>query len=64
MLQVCEEISNDNLKCENERLVEALRFFKFTQGTIVTKNQADLLTIESFKIRLIPAHSFLLEIGT
>jgi predicted AAA+ superfamily ATPase len=64
VLQVCEEISNDNLKRETEGLVEALQFFKFTEGTIVTKKQADVLTIEGFKIKLIPAHSFLLEIGT
>lgn len=61
VLQVCEEVNNDNLKRETEGLVEALQLLKFKEGTIVTKKQKDTLTMDGFKINLVPAPEFLLE---
>jgi hypothetical protein len=43
--------------------VEANQFFKHSEGTIVTKNQEDILTVHGFKIKLIQASKFLLETG-
>ena len=59
VIQVCEEIHSDNKNREINGLVEAMTFFKLTEGYIITKNQSDLLLVNQTTIHLIPAWQFM-----
>ena len=61
VLQVCAEVTPDNLDREVNGLVEALAFFDKPEGVIVTLNQDDILHRNGRTIRLVPAYSWLLE---
>lgn len=59
LIQVCEIVNNDNLKRETEGLLEAMDFFKMTEGYIITKNQSDTLVFGNKTIYLIAANKFM-----
>ncbi|HEX7583529.1 MAG TPA: ATP-binding protein [Prolixibacteraceae bacterium] len=59
LLQVCLEVHGENKDREINGLVEALEFFKLSEGTIVTLNQTDTLVVNSKKINLIPGNIFM-----
>lgn len=59
LLQVCLEVHGENKDREINGLVEALEFFKLSEGTIVTLNQTDTLIVNSKKINLIPGNIFM-----
>lgn len=59
LLQVCLEVHGENKDREINGLVEALEFFKLSEGTIVTLNQTDTLIVNSKKINLIPGYIFM-----
>lgn len=63
VLQVCTEITPDNMARELDGLVEALTFFKLNDGVIVTLNQMDTLTKNGKVIRLIPAHLWIVQLN-
>jgi predicted AAA+ superfamily ATPase len=54
-IQVCTEVSQENLPREVNGLVEALTFFDLEEGMIITINQEDEIVQNEKKIRLIPA---------
>ena len=54
-IQVCAEVSQENLPREVNGLVEALRFFDLEEGIIITMNQEDEIIQDEKKIHLIPA---------
>ena len=54
-IQVCTEVSQENLKREVNGLVEALTFFDLEEGIIITMNQEDEIAQDEKKIHLIPA---------
>ncbi|WP_316838275.1 ATP-binding protein [Pedobacter nutrimenti] len=58
-VQVCYQIDDNNFKREYNGLLEALKFFKLSEGTIVTLDQTDLFEEDGFVIKLIPAHEYL-----
>ena len=61
LVQVCYELTQDNLKRELNGLLQAMRFFNIKNGTIVTFNNTDRIKEEDFEIEVVPAYSFLLE---
>lgn len=59
LLQVCVEVHGENKDREINGLIEAMDFFKISEGTIVTLNQTDTFLINSKRINLIPGHLFM-----
>jgi predicted AAA+ superfamily ATPase len=59
-IQVCAEVSQDNLPRELNGLVEALTFFNLKEGIIITMNQEDEMIRDRKKIKLIPAWKWFL----
>ena len=54
-IQVCTELSQENLPREVNGLVEALTFFDLEEGIIITMNQEDEIIQAEKKIHVIPA---------
>lgn len=54
-IQVCAEVSQDNLLRELKGLIEALTFFDLEEGIIITMNQEDEIVQDEKKIHVIPA---------
>lgn len=59
VIQACFELNADNLDRETGGLFDAMSFFGFKNGTIVTLNQKDNFEQNGKKITVIPAHEFL-----
>lgn len=59
LLQVCLEVHGENKDREINGLVEAMEFFKLSEGTIVTLNQMDTIVLNSKQINLIPGYIFM-----
>jgi predicted AAA+ superfamily ATPase len=60
LIQVCHELNADNKMRETEGLLEAMKFFKLKEGTIVTFSQQDTLQADGYTIHLVPISDFLL----
>jgi predicted AAA+ superfamily ATPase len=58
VIQVCEQVTNDNLKRETSGLIEAMDSFKLPEGIIITRDQKDTLNVDGHIIQLIPAYQF------
>lgn len=54
-IQVCAEVSQENLPRELKGLIEALTFFDLEEGIIITMNQEDEIVQDEKKIHVIPA---------
>ena len=61
VIQVCYHINDDNFDREYKGLLEAMKFFNLTEGTIVTFNQIDVFEKDGFTVRLVPSFEFLAE---
>jgi len=59
LIQVCEVLDQDTLKREVEGLQEAMKYFKMTEGYILTIDQKDSLEIEGLNIRVLPVFEFI-----
>jgi predicted AAA+ superfamily ATPase len=59
IIQVCYELTPDNLNRELNGLAEAMHFFNFNKAVIVTFDQKDKITYKDFDISVVPAHEFL-----
>lgn len=59
IVQVCYELTPDNLKREMNGLLQAMRFFKKQKATIVTLNNTDFIKVDNFEIEVIPAYKYL-----
>jgi len=57
-LQVCYELHHDNQEREIKGILSAMKYFNLTDGVILTLNQSDLISIDSYKIKVIPAYQF------
>ena len=57
-IQVCYEINRDNQEREISGLLAALRFFKLSEGIILTVYQTDKIFIEGMTIHMLPAFAF------
>jgi len=58
LIQVCEVLDQDTFKREVEGLQEAMKFFKMTEGYILTLDQKDSLEMEGLHIRVMPVFEF------
>ena len=60
-IQVCFEINGDNQAREINGLLAALKFFNLKEGVILTIDQTDLILIDGYKIKVVPAYAFSLD---
>jgi predicted AAA+ superfamily ATPase len=58
LIQVCYHITDDNFEREYRGLLEAMEFFKLTEGVIVTLDQSDTFEKNGFSVQLVPAFDF------
>ncbi len=61
LIQVCYELTPENLERETMGLYHAMDFFKATSGTIVTFRQKETFQKENKKIEVIPLDEFFLQ---
>lgn len=61
LVQVCYELSPDNIKRELNGLLKAMKFFNKQKAVIVTFDNTDFITKDGFEIKVIPAYKYLLE---
>jgi len=59
LIQVCYRIDDMNLEREYSGLMEAMKFFKKTEGLIVTFDQKDIFEKDGLTVRLVAGHEFL-----
>lgn len=60
LLQVCYELMPDNLERELNSLIKAMKFFKQTNGSIVTLDTEDHIVEDGLVIEVIPAYKYLM----
>ncbi|TVQ65502.1 MAG: ATP-binding protein [Balneolaceae bacterium] len=58
IVQVCQELTPDNLDRELNGLFEALEFFNMDEGFIVTQNQTDLFERDGRRAVVVPCYRF------
>ncbi len=61
LVQVCYELTPDNLKRELNGLLQAMQFFNQRKATIVTFANADIIEENGFEIDVIPAYKYLMN---
>jgi predicted AAA+ superfamily ATPase len=61
LVQVCYELTPDNLQREMNGLLAAMRFFDKKKAVIVTLSTSDFIDNEGFEIEVIPAYRYLIE---
>lgn len=61
LVQVCYQLTPDNLEREISGLKKAMQFFKLNKGKIITLNDKDSFIEEGLKIEVIPAFKYLLQ---
>jgi hypothetical protein len=59
LVQVCYELTADNLQRELNGLLAAMQFFGQQKATIVTYAGADHIVKEGFTIDVVPAYQYL-----
>ncbi|MEN8115677.1 MAG: ATP-binding protein [Bacteroidota bacterium] len=57
-VQVCGSLQQDNLEKELNGLYEAMEFFEFAEGTLVTMNQSDRFERNGKVINVVPFYEF------
>ncbi len=60
-IQVCYQINDDNKTREVKGLIEAAKFFKLTEGLILTYNQTDSFDIDGVKVKVQPVWEWMLS---
>lgn len=58
LIQVCAEVTTDNMDREVNGLFEAMTYFEKHEGVIVTLDQSDEVIKEDRKIVMVPAHQW------
>lgn len=61
LIQVCYELSSDNLDREIKGLTEAMRFFNLKKGILVTLKDSDRIKKDGNTIDILPAHELLMK---
>lgn len=59
LVQVCYELTPDNLKRELNGLLQAMRFFNQREAVIVTFANTDVIEQDGFVIKVVPAYTYL-----
>ena len=59
LVQVCYELTPDNLKRELNGLLRAMRFFNQREAVIVTFANTDVIKQDGFVIKVVPAYTYL-----
>jgi len=59
LVQVCYELTPDNVQRELNGLIKAMRFFKQQKARIVTFSNSDHIEEDGYKIDVIPAYAYL-----
>lgn len=59
LIQICCELTPDNVDREVAGLTEAMKFFNFETGQIVTFDDKDKIEEDGLKIEVVPAHEYL-----
>lgn len=59
LVQVCFELTADNLQRELNGLKKAMKYFDFKKGTIVTFKDSDFIQENGYFIDIVPAYQFL-----
>lgn len=60
LVQVCYELTPDNMKRELNGLQQAMKFFNLNKATIVTFSSSDFIKEANCEIEVIPAYKYLL----
>lgn len=60
LIQVCYELTPDNLKRELNGLYKAMQFFNIHKGTIITFSNKDFINENGFEINVVPAYDYLI----
>ncbi len=63
LIQVCYNLTINNQDREINGLIEAMDFFDKEEGILVTFNQEDLIIHNNKKIKVVPAHKFILTLN-
>jgi uncharacterized protein len=61
LIQVCAQLHNENKDRETKGLLEAMDFFEMKTGLVITQKQTEVLNFGSKAIKLMAAHTFLME---
>lgn len=61
IIQVCQELTPDNLEREVKGITEATRFLDFQKGIIVTLSQKDKIIHDKMEIEVVPAYEYLVR---
>lgn len=61
LVQVCYELTPDNLKREKNGLLLAMSFFNLFKATIVTFSNSDSIKEDQYEIIVVPAYQYLLQ---
>ena len=61
LVQVCYELTTDNLKRELNGLHQAMKFFNLNRATIVTFSNSDFIKEDNCEIEVIPAYKYLMS---
>lgn len=56
LVQVCEKLTQDNLKRETEGLVEAMNYFNLNEGYILTLDQSEQLNVQEKTVHVLPVY--------
>jgi uncharacterized protein len=59
LIQVCYDLTPDNLKREVNGLLKAMRFFNLHKATLVTFSNTDLIKEDVYVIEVVPAYKYL-----
>ena len=59
LVQVCYELTADNLKRELNGLTRAMEFFGIENARIVTYNSTDLIEVNNLRVEVLPAYKYL-----
>ncbi len=59
LVQVCYELTPENIKREINGLLKAMQFFKVPKGEIITLSESDTIRKEGYEIAVIPAYKYL-----
>lgn len=54
LIQVCWQLSAENIARERDGLLDAMNFFHFEQGTIITFDQEDKMIVDGKIIDVVP----------
>jgi uncharacterized protein len=61
LIQVCYDLTPENLDRESQGLIEAMEFFNIKEGKIITLKQTETFVKDKFKIKVMAAADFLIS---